>query len=384
MHRFSIEEYAQTSILSSICSAIVEDAMGLGNRPLPEVLRCLKGMRGHRLPQDIIHPVKSIFGLDANTVRLHTGQRANKLLALVGAPACCIGPHILLGESILARSATVIPVLLHELAHIAAVQRDDRLRCWNAKGHADLSAAACETYRLPLETLATAVNLQWPELIRGIRNASSNMDYRGRVRHADDFAVYVLHKVKESWGSKGEGPPHGEGFNYAPVSEEANRRRNIAEQNWHAQKAAEEFRKDEPLLQIGDHELRVRNFRSGPLPTHFMNENAYGVSMLERAWIKSLANALHIAQDRAAHREGRQGYGHDDPRYKNKTWHPDVVVHEHQDSAGEGWYRCNKAAYNMALNNSGDVIREFLMRINLGTNASITIPARTRKPVRCP
>jgi len=36
------------------------------------------------------------------------------------------------------------------------------------------------------------------------------------------------------------------------------------------------------------------------------------VTLLEKERIKSLANALHIAQDGASHGEGVQGYGHDD------------------------------------------------------------------------
>lgn len=91
---------------------------------------------------------------------------------------------------------------------------------------------------------ARAVDLSWGEFIQGVRNASSNMDIRRRLAHPVDTGTYL--------GSiaAGEGPRHGEGFNYTSTDLNVNRQRNLAEHVRHAPLAAQEIMGFTPLFTI--------------------------------------------------------------------------------------------------------------------------------------
>ncbi len=353
----------------SVWKAMAEDAADLGAEPAPEVTRRLQSMPGRRLPPALTGAARSALGSNVDDVRLHAGPQADKVLALLGAPACCLGRHVLLSGRALGHGATAAGMLLHELAHVAGGRRGDVVRCWDAADHGALSVAACTAQRTLLEAIAGAVGMSWPQFLRGIRNAASNMDFRGRAARLGATASYVLGI------SKGEGVAHGESTNYTSPSMAANERLNVFEQNRHVNMAVGELMRDVPLLTIGSVSVRTPTGRSGS-----MGRTVGGVSLLERAWMRSLGNAFHVAQDRGSHREGTQGFGHDDPRCTG--WSPDVKVHEH--SMGKGWERCGEAAYNRALNNSLDIASNFLLGIKRRTRAAFTIPVPPRMPLSCP
>ena len=108
------------------------------------------------------------------------------------------------------------------------------------------------------------------------------------------------------------------------------------------------------------------------------------MTVLEKEWIKSLANALHVAQDRGSHREGVMGYGHSDKRSGNKpAWNPDspgVHTHPANDPEGLTWRRCNVAAYNKALNNSYEVMQAFLSGLGVQPGSAPPEPVDCSQP----
>lgn len=363
---------------SSLCRAwelaAAEDRAERAVYPDDAWVRNVRDLPSYPLPIEVAAKWKALVGKGLEGVRLCAGAAVDTALRQVGVAACCFGQHVLVGSHALNSTDRAAPILLHELAHVGHGPCWDRVRCWDAADHASLSEAACVAYGTLLRPLARAVDVDWPDFIQGIRNASSNMDFRGRAAHPLDTLGYVFGLAR------GEGVRHGEAQNYAAgVSWTANAAMNIAEQNRHAHMAVGELLADHPLLTIGRYRIRARSHRSGSL-----GRTVGGVTVWEREWIKSLANAFHVAQDRASHREGTHGYGHDDPRCsRSPAWNPDRNVHEH--SMGKGWDRCSAAAYKRALNNSFDVIEEFLRELQRrSTGATFAIPVATRMTTRCP
>ena len=163
---------------------------------------------------------------------------------------------------------------------------------------------------------------------------------------------------------------HGEAMNYTSTNMAENARLNISEQSRHVRMAIEEIMRDKPLLELSGYRIRWDTKHS-----KYLGPTVGGVSFMEREWVKSLANAFHVSQDRASHREGTQGYGHDDPRCPK--WSPDDSKN---GDAGRGtnWERYNPMAYNRALNNSRDVVREFLILLRHRTGATSRSPSRRR------
>lgn len=367
------EAKQDTDLMCSIWGAVIEDVAGKGRQATPEMIAWLRILRGRRLPPKLATEVRATFGRDVADVRLHTGPQADTMLGLINARACCLGRHILLGGPALVGESDAAGVLLHELTHICLDPRHDTLRCWDAREHAALSAAACTTATLKplLAAIVEAVGMSWPSFLQGIRHASSNMDFRGRVVRYKATLDYL-------GGVKGEGTAHGESTNYTSTSMADNRALNIREEDKHIETAVRQLVTARPLLKVGKHRVGLPTLRSPAL-----GATIGGVSVLERKWVKSLGNALHVAQDRASHREGTKGHGHDDPRCP--AWKPDKKdPHEH--SMGKGWERCGAAAHNKAFNNSADVLHKFLQKINGRKPDEFKAPLHPpgKKPTHCP
>lgn len=354
---------SHTTLHPAVREARAEDAAGAGFEPSREIVHRIGQLQGRPLPGAVARAVTPALGGEIGDARVHVGQGADAVLDIVGAPACCLGREVLVSRDAVADGAGAT-MLLHELAHLAAGPRHDLVRCWNAKEHADLSDAASRMFRSLLEQVATSANVTWETYIRQVREASSNMDFRGRLANLGGTADYLL-------GTKGEGPSHGEGMNYVSTHFKLNEQLNVREQARHVNMAVSELLRDNPVLTIGSESLSVPGRPPGKARTSFMVP----------AWIRSLGNAFHVAQDRGSHREGTRGYGHDDPRCAS-GWSPDAKMHDH--SAGKGWDRCGEAAYNRALNNSLDVVRDFLHGIKAMTSAKFTVATVPTKVELCP
>jgi hypothetical protein len=355
---------------SSVGSALLEDALQLDRCPTQRMKRYLQRFDGRPLPAKVRQVSHKVFKRRAEDVMVHVGPRSDDLLVQAQAPACCFRHHVLLASWALTTPDQAARLLLHELTHYGTTGPIDGVRCWDAGEHALISAEACTAYQADLDSLVTSVDLVWEQFLRGIQNASSNMDFRGRVTYLGTTLKYL------SGISKGEGPAHGEGRNYTSPSMATNEALNLREQTRFIQSAVEHFLQDEPLA-VGPLHIRPPTQRSGP-----MGDTLGGISLLEREWIKSLGGALHIAQDRAAHREGTQGHGHDDPRCADRGWNPDKRRHDH--SLGKGWERCNEAARNKALNNSFDAVYDFLKGVYQRQDNAARLARVPRLPETCP
>jgi hypothetical protein len=55
--------------------------------------------------------------------------------------------------------------------------------------------------------------------------------------------------------------------------------------------------------------IRARTHQPGSLGSPPLGSHIGGISVLERAWIKSLGNAFHVARNRGPHREGTHCLG---------------------------------------------------------------------------
>ena len=176
-----IDGNAPPDLWTSLLDAVAEDAAGHGLRVPSGLGRRLQRSTGHALPREVTERVCAILGGDLTEVKLHVGPASDEILDRLDARACCLGRDILLKRSTLGAAGTAARALLHELAHIAAGPRADRVRCWDARDHGDLSVLACMPFRIILEPLARSVDLSWMRFLVGVRNASSNMDFRGRA-----------------------------------------------------------------------------------------------------------------------------------------------------------------------------------------------------------
>jgi len=369
-------------VLPSVRAALDEDAAGAGLEAGPALAARLNRLRnrGCSLPRPLARAVQREFACDFSRVRLHIDRDADQVAAMFRARAFCIGTDIFLGKAAFggSRGPLDLGVLRHELAHIALRIEPERIRFWSHGVHAELTEKVCLTFSDELDRLLTMKNIDVTGdkegLIKGLKTASSNMDVRKRVwhwRYWDDLLFKSLPDkiVGGLWlklfGSRptsiaGEGPSHGEGYDYKLYerhwgnNQGKNETRNRKEQESHIADAVRYFKKDRESWA----DDLIPEIRLGTVPV------IGPVSMLEKEWIKSLANALHIAQDRGSHREGVKGFGHDDPRCKCRPgWDPDEPKHDHR--MGGSWKRCSRAAYNRALNSSYEVMCQFLAGIGI-------------------
>jgi hypothetical protein len=251
------------------------------------------------------------------------------------------------------------------------------IRCWSEfQGrdlHGELTSDAFEAFRKEFTEVVKikSLGLKLEDLRKGLMTASTNMDYRKRivfVNYWDALIKSGMEKLFGVGGIAGEGPRHGEGKDYTVTSMAYNAELNVAKQNEYVDDAVKGF--DEDRRHTIDDVL-------GTIRGGFIAIN-------EKEWVKDLANALHVAQDRGSHREGTKGFGHDDPRCYRKSkgkkpWSPDDPIHEH--SLGGAWERCSMAAFNRAFNNSCDVFHRFLQKISRHTGIEPQHPER--KPEDC-
>ncbi len=365
-------------------AAVAEDAAGIGLDIGPalegRLHRLARG--GIGLPRPVARTLGREFEFDLGRIRLHLGPEVDAIADGLNTSAFCLGVGIFLSRSVLeCGGAVTLDILRHELTHVAAGPVFHRIRCWNDDIHSKLTEDACHAFRPALERLLKnnkgvkmtgGVN----GLIKGLAIASSNMDVRRRfvISHAKYWGDLVfksgLTKMHLRHVIAGEGPAHGEGKDYRDPDWQKNTDENVKTQNGHIDLAVAEFKKDQdswlddvlPEVHVG--KIPIISAIIGP------------VTLLEKEWVKSLANALHIAQDRASHREGVQGYGHDDDR---ADWNPDLFAHDHTSKHPDrfSWKRCSVAAYNKALNNCYEVMRKFLSA--LGPDPGIP----PSKPVEC-
>ncbi len=332
-------------------AALYEDFLGCGTRVNASSAARLSRINagGRPLPPRLAARMQREFARDLGPVRLHVGPRVDRMAAFFRADAFCLGTDLFFAHTALngTDGTPHLDVLRHELAHIVYRVEPETIRCWGHGDHGDITEKACRAFSSELDRLVKLKNLAISReaLIKGLKNASSNMDVRQRIGHAGTTLRYLF-------GAGGEGPRHGEGENYKHDDKHWYRYEamNVAEQRRWIREAKGEFESDLASW-IDDIVPTVRGLHLpgiGP------------ISLNEKEWVKSLANAFHVAQDRASHREGIKGYGHDDARCAG-GWNPDKPVHDH--SKGLSWKRCSMAAYNKAINNSCDVMAEFLAAI---------------------
>ena len=338
--------------LRAVRSAFSEDAEGRGlrvHRSIASRLGRICG-RGCPLPHRLQRAFEDEFGRDLGRVRVHEGAEVDALARWFEAGAFCVGTHVYLAGRLRGGPDRSLRhwALCHELAHVAGRVEPDRVRFWNLAEHASLTERACDEFSRELDALVRIprIGLKKGDLIQGLKIASSNMDYRHAFSHLGDTVDYLF------GSAKGQGPPHGEAYNYdRRCSIHDNVLLNQIEQKRHIQLAGQEFQEDRNS--DDDDDADGYTIRLGDT-----------LAIDEKEWVKSLGNALHVAQDRASHREGTAGYGHDDPRCRRKpAWKPDRPVHDHR--RGGHWLCCSKAAYNRAINNSYDVLEEFFRSINI-------------------
>jgi hypothetical protein len=371
--------------------AVAEDAagvgLGVGAALQGRVRRLARG--GIGLPRQVARTLGREFDLDLGRIRLHVGQEVDAIAAGLSASAFCLGVDIFLSRSVLeCGDAATLAILRHELTHVAAGPSFHCIRCWGSGVHSRLTEAVCGAFRKALDQLLNDNKRVKASggangLIKGLMNASSNMDVRGRaapsqLRYLPDLVTKSL-PTKMGWGNEivGEGPAHGEGLNYKSPDWQKNTGKNVAEQTKHIRLAIQEFRQDQASW-LDDVVPEIR------LPPMLGR-----ITLLEKEWVKSLANALHIAQDRASHREGVQGYGHNDKRCSHEpAWDPDSPVHDHpaNDPEARTWKRCSAAAHKKALKNSWEVMYQFLCGIGMYqflSSAGLKPGAALPEPEQC-
>ena len=381
----------------AVRSAIWEDAAGCGawmDAPLATRL-CQIGGNGRPLPRRLAGTMEREFASDLSRIRLHAGPGVDEMAALFRAHAFCVGTDVFFGSAVLNRTDGTprLDVLRHELAHVIYRPEPEKLRFWNHDVHGELTEKACRAFSSELDRLVKLKNLDISreELIKGLKIASSNMDVRHRFGHPLDTAAYWLKskakKIFKGMYTAGEGPRHGEGENYQHDEHDDKVIKdvwhhygalNLAEQRKWIGVAKREFESDLDSW-IDDLVPTIRGVHLPELTPFDGREQVGPISLNEKPWVKSLANAFHVAQDRGSHREGVKGYGHDDARCST-GWSPDDPKN-HDHTEGTSWKRCNKAAYNKAANNSFDVLNEFLQAIHKKTG--IRPHGVPRLPLEC-
>lgn len=362
------------NLVLPVVAAIWEDMMGIGRwRGEGLAARIAAIARdGRRLPVSMARIFERGFGCDFSRVRVHVGGEVDQVAARLNATAFCVGTDIFLTTGVLdSRSPDLgLTVLCHELAHVRNGVDSQRIRLWGGEVHADLTDRACDAYSQELDALLRKPNIGHgkEDLIKGLKVAASNMDFRQRFGHPIDTLQYlpeflslpILLRLIRLFGltTKGEGPRHGEGYNYTKESVEINAALNRKEEDKWLDLAKREFESD--LKSTSDDGPTVRWEKPPWIIPPF--------SIGEKEWVKSLANALHCTQDRCSHREGTKGFGHDDPRCaRSPSWSPDKPEHDHTRGGIESgyWLYCSMAAYNKALNNSFDVLERFFALIGI-------------------
>ena len=359
----------------AVKAALCEDVAGCGAWVDTSLAARLSqiGTNGRPLPRRLAGAMEREFASDLSRIRLHVGPGVDETAALFGADAFCVGTDVFFSGAVLNRTDGTphLDVLRHELAHVIYRAEPERIRFWGHRDHGELTEKACRAFYPELDRLVKLKNLDISrgDLIKGLKIASSNMDVRQRVRHAGSTLRYLTKLAA------GEGPRHGEGDNYQDDEDSWHRYEamNLNEQRKWIRMAKGEFESDLASW-IDDLVPTVRGLRLPKIGP---------ISLNEKEWVKSLANAFHVAQDRGSHREGIKGFGHDDARCST-GWNPDVATHDH--SKGLSWKRCSIAAYNKALNNSYLVLKEFFEAIRNKTgirpHTAADLPVECSAPLK--
>lgn len=372
MNDVNIEEPFLLEGMNAMFCACLEDDNGAGYISHDLLTRQLLASASWPLPRHLRKAVRVAFGPIAAGARILCGPDVALLLSKLGASGACVERLVLLGSEALSSPRLAALVLLHELTHLARGAQACVLRCWKGKTHKKLSEKAVDEFQTDLRPIIGHCGMSYDAFKWAIQGASTNMDYRGRGKQplvsTSYFLTWATKGVSASlFGTlKGEGPRHGEGLNYKIPEERENATLNICLQEHYCQEAARmmvEWSGKVPLSAFDGRVAKKGVPMAPPIPAGIY------VPSYDRGWINVLGNALHIAQDRAAHREGRKGYGHDDPRCAEGDWNPDDPENgDHgmgPDRARCSWERCNKAAYERALNNSYDIVKMFLSNIFL-------------------
>ena len=373
-------------------AAFREDRQGHGitvDRPLAAELDRIRGS-GRPLPEWLVDLIGRRLNRDFADVRLHAGDRAAELASRLGTVAFCVGNDIFVDRRLLrcGRSTLTLEVLCHELAHIAGAVAPGTIRCWHGDGHAALTGLAFDEFKDEFAELVKIKTLHITKeaLKKRLVVASNNMDYRHRIPtpfHPFETLRYLPNAIADllsEWRipilqpifkqrvvravinavplvAKGEGPRHGEGRNYTDAGKGEEDGGNIdlnkKQQTEEWKQAVEEFKFDKA------HDI------DDWIPTGNIDVLG-GVTVNEKEWVKSLGNALHTTQDRAAHREGRKGFGHDDRRTAwTPAWTPDDQTnddhHGHDGEDGHSWWICNVAAFHKGFNNCCEVLELFFL-----------------------
>ncbi len=309
-------------------------------------------------------------GRSSETIRVRYSPVADAIANVFGSIAFCLEDSIYVQRATWDRLSPErkLRVLVHEGSHLSRSIQHDLIRFWEGNGHSNLTSTAIETFERDFRRLIS--DRQWKityETIRyRMRSEANARDNIGRAQRPMQTFAYILggfvpytlgtalsigrHFSPLRWVfgslsdiadlnlpvvsmlfSKGEGPVHGEGTNYRSDDPELNASMNRA---------------------IEDSEIKLAIESCGD-----KQRPGDADDLLEH-----LGKLLHTTQDRAAHREGRKGFGHNDARCAF-GWKPDnenvCDHHAHHGQNGRSWWICSRAAYRRAQNNSHRVLERF-------------------------
>lgn len=256
------------------------------------------------------------LGHDFSQVRVHTDTQAVVSAQAVNALAYAVGHHVVFGNGQYQPDTSEGRHLLaHELAHV--VQQENRstqstLQRWSATVHADLTRQAItgamntfsdfqldDTALQMLAFFAGDMDSQGEEILFnaigafvGNQIATDVVVGNTASESKEDDASYHHRKLVQHYRVNTEHAfNHGEGGLYSIPEEQA-----------------------EPLNQAhqGRYELQAnQTFQSIRRAFSSIQESELAKPALRQCVLTQLGDALHIAQDRGAHREGGIGLGHD-------------------------------------------------------------------------
>ncbi len=355
----------------SVLDARLEDACGMGT-PVHDHLRS-RLITATRHPNNpfVSRCHRLLDELDIPTIErvaIHSNADVSRLSRELGFVAFCWEKRIFVNETLAASSDDHLrTILAHELTHLQHSIDATRVRGWGGEGHSHLSDLAVQQFVPHFEELYSrkSMKIKWYDFTKTIRSEANGRDHEGRLCHPirtfryglGGFLAYNLPAVglvlqllshlsdelqrqglrpELTIFSKGEGPEHGEGTNYVFPEVERNQKLNIAVENLEIQEL-----------------VRICQTKVG---------DDFNDELLEH-----LGKLLHTTQDRASHREGRRGYGHNDPRGLH-GWEADnqkVCNHDagKRPEPGTSWWICSVAAYNKAFNNSCEVLERFFRAV---------------------
>jgi hypothetical protein len=258
---------------------------GQPSKALPQFERSFQSMRGGGQPldQNARAYFEPRFGIDFSNVRIHTNNEASETARSINARAYTVGNNIVFKNgNYVPESEAGKKLLAHELAHVIQQKGENRniIRRWDGEYH-----------ELMTRTIGNKLNYK-PSFL-------STLSY---------------YNVKMDDDSK-DPPDHGECKGYSG--------KNYKCLNKASAVIINKSRQDKYLRES----IKEQNIYNKVKINGFKYTNPGEINSLWTKIRKMLGYSLHIAQDRGAHGEGIQGYGHsslgdkcDDPSYNITGW----------------------------------------------------------------